>query len=77
MRKWIIGGALALVLTVVVLVGLLLNINALIARNKEYLISQAEHALGREIEVGEVEATLLNGIGVRLGNFVMTDDPVF
>jgi AsmA protein len=77
MRKWIIGGALALVLTVVVLVGLLLNINALIARNKEYLISQAEHALGREIEVGEVEATLLNGIGVRLGNFVMADDPVF
>jgi uncharacterized protein involved in outer membrane biogenesis len=77
MRKWMIAGAVAVVLTAVLLVALLLNVNALIARNKDYLIAQAEQALGRDIAVGEVEATLWNGIGARLSNFVMADDPAF
>jgi AsmA protein len=77
MRKWIIGGAFAIILLIVVAVALVLNVNALIARNKDYLISQAEQALGRDISVGEVEATLLSGIGVRLSNFAMADDPAF
>lgn len=77
MRKWIIGGAVAIVLLIVVAVALVLNVNALIARNKDYLIGQAKQALGRDISVGDVEATLLNGIGVRLSGFVMADDPAF
>jgi AsmA protein len=77
MRKWIIGGAVLIVLSVVVVVALVLNVNSLIARNKDYLISQAEQALGRKISVGEVEATLVSGLGVRLSNFVMADDPAF
>ncbi|MGH7796664.1 MAG: AsmA family protein [Candidatus Binatia bacterium] len=77
MRKWIIGGAVLIVLFVVVVVALVLNVNSLIARNKDYLISQAEQALGRDISVDEVEATLLSGIGVRLSNFTMADDPAF
>ena len=77
MRKWIIGVTVLIVLFVVVVVALVLNVNSLIARNKDYLISQAEQALGREISVGEVEATLVSGIGVRLSQFVMADDPAF
>ena len=77
MRKWIIGGAVAIILFVVVAVALVLNVNYLIARNKDYLISQAEQALGRDISVGDVEATLLSGIGVRLSDFAMADDPAF
>jgi len=76
MRKWWIAGAILLTLIVVGLIGLL-NINALIARNKGYLIGQAETALGRKISVDEVQATLFSGIGARLTNFAMADDPAY
>src|ERR1051325_7268444 len=66
----------ALILIVVGVVGLL-NINALIARNKNYLIGQAEAALGRKVSVDKVEATLFSGIGARLTNFTMADDPAY
>ena len=70
MRKWLIAGAVLLILIVVGVVGLL-NINALIARNKDYLIGQAEAALGRKVSVDKVEATLFSGIGARLTDFTM------
>ncbi len=74
MRKWIIAGVILVCLIVVAVVGLL-NVNSLIARNKDYLLAQAENALGRKISVNDVEATLFSGVGVRLTNFTMTDDP--
>ncbi len=74
MRKWIIAGVILLCLIVVAVVGLL-NVNSLIARNKDYLLGQAEKALGRKIAVTDVEATLFSGLGVRLTNFAMSDDP--
>jgi AsmA protein len=55
----------------------LLNLNSLIKRNKDFLIGKAEQALARRISVGDVEATLLSGIGVRLTDFVMADDRDF
>ncbi len=76
MRKWIVVGAILIALAAVVWLGLL-NINSLIARNKNYLLDQAETALGRKISVGEVEATLFSGIGVRLKNFAMADNPAY
>ena len=76
MRKSLIAGAILLILIVVGVVGLL-NINALIARNKDYLIAQAEAALGRKVSVDKVEATLFSGIGARLTNFTMADDPAY
>src|SRR5919106_4861543 len=76
MRKWIIAGGVLIIL-VVVLFAAFLNINSLISRNKDYLISQAQEALGRKISVGEVEATLFSGVGARLTSFAMTDDPAY
>ena len=76
MRKWITGGAI-LAATIIVASALVLNLNSLIARNKDYLIGQAEQALGRKITVGDVEATLWSGIGVRLANFALADDPTY
>lgn len=76
MRKWIIAGAI-LIVTVIVAFVAVLNINSLIARNKDYLIGQAEQALGRKIMVGGVKATLMNGIGVRLTDFAMSEDPAY
>ncbi len=76
MRKWIIASGVLVVLIAGVFFALL-NINALIARNKSYLIEQAERSLGRKISVGDVEATLFSGIGARLINFTMADDPAY
>ncbi len=74
MRKRILGGVVlalggALVLTV-------LNINLLVRRNKDYLIGQAEQALGRKITVDEIDVTLWP-VGARLVNFALADDPAF
>ena len=74
MRKRILGGVVlalggALVLTV-------LNINFLVRRNKDYLIGQAEQALGRKITVDEIGVTLWP-VGARLVNFALADDPAF
>jgi uncharacterized protein involved in outer membrane biogenesis len=74
MRKWIIAGVVLIILAGAALAALL-NLNSLIARNRDFLIGQAEQALGRKISVGEVEATLWGGVGVRLTNFAMADDP--
>jgi uncharacterized protein involved in outer membrane biogenesis len=51
MRKWIIAASALLVLCIVAFVALL-NLNALISRNKDYLLAQAEQALGRKVSVG-------------------------
>jgi len=76
MRKWMIAGAV-LAATIVAALALLLNLNSLIARNKDYLIAQAEQALGRKLSVGAVEATLWTGLGVRFKDFAMGDDPAY
>ncbi len=77
MRKWIIVAGAIGVITVVVGFLLLLNINSLIARNKGYLIAQAEDALGRKVSMGEVQATLWSGLGARIADFTMSDDPAY
>ena len=72
-RKWLIAGAVLIALAA--LAGaVVLNLNSLIARNKDYLIGQAEQALGRKIKVGAIEATLFSGLGMKLSDFSMSDD---
>jgi uncharacterized protein involved in outer membrane biogenesis len=73
-RKWIIAGGVVILLTTILLAALL-NLNSLIARNKDYLLEQAEQALGRKLKVGAIEATIFSGLGVKLANFSMADDP--
>ena len=77
MPKWIFifgGILLAIVIAAVVAV---LNINSYVQRNREYLIQQAEKAVGRQIDVQNIEVNLWNGIGVRFENFRLADDPAF
>ena len=76
MRKYWIAGVVLLVLCVFVVLALL-NLNTLINRNRDYLLTQAEQALGRQVSVGEVGLTLWNGIGIRLNDFSLSDDPSF
>jgi len=76
MRKWLIVGTVLLFLCVVVVL-VLLNLNFLIERNRDFLVAQAEQALGRKVSVGKVGVSLLNGIGVRLKDFSISDDTSF
>jgi AsmA protein len=76
MRKWIIVGVVLLVL--VVLAGVaVVNLNGLINRNKDYLLAQAKEAMGRNVAVGDIGVTLWGGLGVRLKQFSLADDPSF
>ena len=77
MRRWVfIGGGIVLILCVAVVVAVF-NINSYIQRNRDYLIQQAEKAVGREIEVENIEVNIRNGIGIRFENFRLADDPAF
>ncbi|MGE5818496.1 MAG: AsmA family protein, partial [Deltaproteobacteria bacterium] len=76
MRKWYIAGALLLVLCATAVV-VLLNLNRLIKQNREFLLAQAEQALGRKITAGDVELTVLRGIGLEVKDFALADDPTF
>src|SRR5438093_11953770 len=76
MRKWIIVGVVLLLLYMADIVTVL-NVNSYIARNKDYLISQTEQTLSRKVSVDDVEVSLWNGIGFRLTDFAMSDDPAF
>ncbi|MGH7830010.1 MAG: AsmA family protein, partial [Candidatus Binatia bacterium] len=76
MRKWVIAGIVLLSFCVLVVLAVA-NLNSLVNRNKDYLLAQAEQALGRKVAVGEVAVTLWNGIGLRLESFVLSDDPSF
>lgn len=77
MRKWLIiaGGVLLALVAVGALA--LMNLNSLINRNKEYLLAKAQESLGRTLGVGDIGLTLWGGIGVRLKDFSMSDDPAF
>ena len=76
MRKWVIAGIVLLFVGAIVALSIL-NLNSLINRNKDYLVNQAEQALGRKVSVGEVTVSLRNGIGVRLNDFSLSDDTSF
>ena len=76
MRKWVIAGIVLLFVGAIVALSIL-NLNSLINRNKDYLVDQAEQALGRKVSVGEVAVSLRNGIGVRLNDFSLSDDTSF
>jgi uncharacterized protein involved in outer membrane biogenesis len=77
MPKWvfIVGGIVLIILIAAVVA--VLNINSYIQRNRDYLIQQAEKAVGRQIEVQNIEVNFWNGIGVRFENFKLADDPAF
>jgi uncharacterized protein involved in outer membrane biogenesis len=76
MRKFVIAAVIFLVLAAVVAFALL-NLDTLVKRNKDYILAQAEQALGRKVAVEDIGVTLWGGIGVRLKNFTLADDRAF
>jgi AsmA protein len=77
MRKTLISTGIVLLVLIAVTAFALVNLNGLIDRNKDYLLARAQESLGRNVAVGEIGVTLWGGIGVRLKEFSMADDPSF
>ena len=77
MRKLLIIAGAIIAVMIVVTVLALANLNSLINRNKDYLLARAQESMGRTMTVGEIGLTLWGGIGVRLKQFSLSDDPVF
>src|SRR5438270_9228646 len=77
MRKWIIGGVVVLLILVIVAGVALVSLNSLIDRNKEYILAQVKEAVGRDVTVGDIGVSLWGGVGSRLKQFSVADDPSF
>jgi len=75
MRKYIILGILLVI--VIGLVVVWLNLNNIINRNKQLIISRAEDVLQREIEIEDIGITLWGGLGIVLKGIRIKDDPAF
>src|SRR5882724_10167536 len=76
MRKWVIlGVVLAIVAGGIALA--LVNLNSYLNRNKEWLASQVEGALGRKVSFSEVGVQLFGGFGARIKDLRIADDPTF
>ena len=76
MRTLLIVGAVLLI-AVGLLAFALINLNNLIASNKDRILHQVEQTLGREVEIQEIGVTVWGGIGARLTQFRIADDPAF
>ena len=76
MRKLMILGAVLLIVIGLVVFALV-NLNSFIASNKNQMLAQVQQKIGREVEVQEIGVTLWGGIGARLSQFRVADDPAF
>src|SRR6185369_13805539 len=77
MKKWLGIAGIAVLAIVIITVIALANLNSLINSHKDYLLARAQESLGRTMSVGEIAVTLWGGIGVRLKQFALSDDPAF
>jgi len=79
MRKWIVilGVAVLVVVGAVALVAVNLNSYLNENENRDWVASQAESALGRSVSFGKVGISLLGGLGVRVEDLRIGDDPAF
>ncbi len=76
MRKLVIAAVIVFILGALVAFALM-NLGRLVNRNKDYILAQAEQALGRKVAVEDIGVTVWGGIGVRLTNVSLADDRSF
>lgn len=76
MRKFLIAGAILVALIAVVAI-VATNLEGIVNKNKDYILGRAETTLGREVSIGKIGITLRGGLGVRLEDVKVGEDPVF
>ena len=77
MRKWILGFAIACLVVVGALALLAANLNSYLQENREWVAEQAQSVLGRPLSFGEAGISLMGGVGVRVADLRIGDDPAF
>ena len=76
MRKWVILAVVLAVLAGGVAIALV-NLNSYLNRNRDWLASQVEAALGRKVSFSEIGVQLFGGFGARIKDLRIADDPAF
>jgi len=65
----------------VVIVGslslLVLNLGRVVNSKKDFFLSRAEQEVGRTITIDDIGLSIWGGLGIRLSNVTMSDDPAF
>lgn len=77
MRKWIIILGVVILVVAGGIALVLANVNSYLNENREWVAGQAESALGRSVSFGEIDVSLLGGLGVRVADLRIGDDPAF
>jgi len=79
MRKVIIVLGIIVLAAVAVVAVVVANLNSYLndEANRTWVSGQAEAALGRSVSFGEVGVSLLGGLGVRVADLRIGDDPAF
>lgn len=77
MWKWIIVAVVVLVVVAAALAYALVNLNAYLKENKDWLAARVEAALGRTVSFEEVTVSLWGGFGARVTELRIADDPRF
>lgn len=76
MRKIIIAVLVLIVALIGFVVFALFSLNTLVNNNKDYILTEAEKTLGRDVAVEEFEVNPWD-VGVRLNGLSVADDPAF
>lgn len=77
MRKLVIA---AVLLAVIVTGGALLaaaNLNSWLNENREWLASEVQRVIGREVSFGDLDVSIWSGFGVRVADVSIADDPAY
>ena len=75
----VIGGVIGMIVLIVagVIGYAYLNLNSIIAANRERLLARASDAIGRPVEAAEIKASLGRGVSIEITGVKLDDDPNF
>jgi uncharacterized protein involved in outer membrane biogenesis len=78
-RKWLIVLGIAVLVVVAAVAVVVINLNSFLneKENRDWVAGQAESALGRSVSFGKVGISLRGGLGVRVADLRIGDDPAF
>jgi uncharacterized protein involved in outer membrane biogenesis len=77
MRRWLVVLLVVMLLGVGALAVAVVNLDAWINANRDAVAEQVKGAIGREVAFGEVGLSLRGGLGVRVAQLRIGDDPAF
>lgn len=75
MRRWGILLGVVVLVFVGALVIAALNLNRFLNQNRELIAKQAQRAIGREVRFGDAGVSFAGGLGVRVEDLHVADDP--